>query len=376
MKKSLKRSTRRSTQSSLLRSLPDKPRHGLWQLLGSYRTIYLVALAFLGIAVAAETGGFLLLRHYVDEIIVKQRWAEPIFAFAAGFLGLSLVRGVFSYLSGRYGAFTAEHVIRNVRNSLYDQMQRLSFAYHDKTKTGELIQRSTSDVDTLRRFYSEMIRGITRVLFLFGINFAAIVVLKWQLALMTIVTVPLTFFVSIKFFGRIHNAYEAYQEQDGALSSVLQENLTGVRIVRAFARREFEEEKFEVENRKKLELGFKFTLSHAAYWPISESLGGIQIVLGLLVGGIMVMNGSLSIGTYVAYTGLARGIISRFNSSDARSLNSQPLRYRTSGSERYSGNGRKMSTRDTRRMKNRFRDRFRSTTSASPTIRAPRCSKM
>ncbi len=257
----------------------------------------------------AETGGFLLLRTYIDEIISKENWALPVALFAGGYLGFALLRGAFSFVSGKFSAYAAERVIRTVRNSLYDHMQRLSFSYHDRMKTGELIQRSTSDVDTLRRFYSEMVRGIARIVFLFSINFAVIAALKWQLALLTISVVPAMAYVSVKFFSRIHNAYEAYQSQDGALSAVLQENLTGVRIVRAFSRQRFEEEKFERENRKKLHLGYRFMMSHATYWPFSEFLGGLQVIIGLVAGGIMVMNHALTIGTFVAYVGMAKGII-------------------------------------------------------------------
>lgn len=291
------------------KNLPDSPVRGIWAMLHGYRRYYIVSLVFLGIAIGGEVGGNLLIRHYVDTVIVEQTWVRPLALFAVAFLSVALIRGALSFGSGRMSAFAAESVIRRLRNSLYDHMQRLSFAYHDTIKTGELVQRSTSDVDTVRRFYAEQIRGLARIGFLFSINFAAILALEWRLALISIALVPVMAAASIYFFGRIYQAYEAYQEQDGNLSAVLQENLTGVRIVRAFARQEFESEKFEQENREKLRRGIRFLITHATYWPVSEFLGGVQIVAGLVAGGIMAMNGQITIGTYVAYVGIAKGII-------------------------------------------------------------------
>jgi ATP-binding cassette, subfamily B, bacterial len=290
-------------------SLPRKPIEGLWKLLESHRGIYFGSLLALAVTVGAETGGYLLLRTFVDEAIANSTWIVPLSVIALGYFGLSLIRGGFSFLSGKFTAFASENVIRDIRNAIYDHMQRLSFSYHDGIKTGDLIQRSTSDVDTLRRFYSEMVHGMARILFLFAINFTTIMILEWRLALITIVLIPVMMFVSVKFFGRIHNAYEAYQDQDGTLSAVLQENLTGVRIVRAFARQDFEKEKFNEANAKKRRLGYKFMMSHATFWPISELLGGAQSVIGIVAGGLMAMNGHITLGTYVAYIGLAKGII-------------------------------------------------------------------
>ena len=109
-----------------------------------------------------------------------------------------------------------------------------------KTSTGELIQRSTSDVDHIRRFLADQATAVGRVAMLFIVNFIAILLLNWQLALFSVIVVPLVLLISLWFFRRISKAYEAYQEQEATLSTTLQENLTGVRVVRAFARQDYE----------------------------------------------------------------------------------------------------------------------------------------
>ena len=282
---------------------------GVLLLLGGYKLIFLIALCCLGLAVASETGGMLLLREYIDRMIVDGSWGRSLAFIAVSFLILAILRGVFSFFSGRLSAYASERVIKKLRDRLFDHMQRLSFAYHDRMKTGELIQRATSDVDTLRRFYSEQIRGLARIGFLFSINFMTIALLNWKLALVSVAAVPLMVWASTYFYNKIHDAYEGYQEQDGRLSAVLQENLSGVRIVRAFARQRFEEQKFEEQNSEKLKRGGRFLMAHASFWPVSETIGGLQLLGGVIAGGIMVINGALSIGTFVAYVGMAKGII-------------------------------------------------------------------
>jgi ATP-binding cassette, subfamily B, bacterial len=268
-----------------------------------------LAIGCLGVAIAAETGGMLLLREFIDRIIVGDGDATSLIWIAGAFLLLAILRGAFSYVSGRSSAYASEKVIRSTRNRLFDHLQRLAFSYHDKVKTGELIQRATSDVDTVRRFYAEQARGFSRIGFLFSINFTAIAIINWKLALLSIIAVPLLVWTSIIFYKRIHNAYEAYQKQDGKLSAILQENLAGVRIVKAFNRQQFEEEKFEIENGEKLKRGMRLFFTEASFWPVAETIGGLQLAGGILAGGLMVVSGSISIGTFVAYVGMIKGII-------------------------------------------------------------------
>jgi ATP-binding cassette, subfamily B, bacterial len=241
--------------------------------------------------------------------VVKGRWEISLILVAGAYLALTFFRGSSAYLSGRWMAYVSEKIAQSIRNTFFDHVQRLSFSYHDSIQTGELIQKATSDVDTLRRLYGEQLQGITRIMFLFIINFTTALVLEWRLALLSIAIVPVMLVVSIYFFGKIHKVYTAFQNQDASLSAMLQENLSGVRTVRAFARQQFEIEKFDDENKARLSQGIKFEITHAYYWPIAELLGGIQSVVCLTAGGIMAINGSLSIGTFVAFLGMQAGLI-------------------------------------------------------------------
>jgi len=139
---------------------------------------------------------------------------------------------------------------------------------------------------------------------LFGINFAAIWRLNRTLAWVSVVVIPLIVAMSIFFFKRVAQAYEKYQEQEATLSTVLQENLTGVRVVKAFARQEYERQKFEKENWAKFLRGKRLLTMHALFWPSSDVLCGLQMLLGFAVGALMAINGTITVGTYLAYAGL------------------------------------------------------------------------
>jgi ATP-binding cassette subfamily B protein len=291
------------------RRLSGSAARGLVRLLEGNRLLFAGAIIAQGIAVASETGGFFLIRGFVDDITAVESGSLPFHLFALGFIGLALLRGVLSFFSGRGGARTAEEVTRQVRNALYDNIQRLSFTYHDKTQTGELIQRSTSDVDAVRQFYGQQVMGVARIVFLFAINFACLMFIEWRLALISIVVIPAIVLISSFFFKKIFAAYEALQEQDGKVSSVLQENLSGVRVVRAFARQRFEERKFEEVNREKLRRGLRLIMTEAMYWPVSHITCTIQLVAGVTVGALMTLGGVISVGTFLAYTGMVNQII-------------------------------------------------------------------
>jgi ATP-binding cassette subfamily B protein len=282
---------------------------GLWQLMGGYQTSYLGATASQALAATLKTATYLLLRFFIDQVMGVQSDAGILPWIALAFVALAALEGTFTYLAGRLAAFTAEGVSRRMRNYLYDHIQRLSFAYHDKTQTGDLIQRVTSDVDAMRRFFAEQAIGVGRIILLFLINFIALLNLNVRLALLSIIVVPFVVITSIFFFRRISKAYEAFQEQDGVLTTTLQENLSGVRVVKAFARQTYERDKFEKENWEKYLRGRRLLLMHSLFWPVSDIICGAQMLGGFLAASLMAINGVISPGTYVAYAGLVVWLI-------------------------------------------------------------------
>ena len=288
---------------------------GLWRMMSGFQWQYVGATASLAVAACAKTATFLLLRYFVDVVLEQGNYDlggtlnRTLIIIAFGFIGLATIEGSFSYFSGRLAAYTAEGIARRLRNFLYDHIQRLEFAYHDKTPTGELIERCTSDVDALRRFYGEQAIGVGRIVMLFIINFTAIAILNIKLALISIIIVPVIILTSIWFFKRVTKAYEKYQEQEAILSTTLQENLAGVRVVKAFARQEYEIDKFNNENWEKYSRGRKLLTMQAFFWPISDIVCSFQTLMGLFIAATMAINGTITVGTYMAYAGLVGWLI-------------------------------------------------------------------
>ncbi len=298
-----------SNEFDLKSTLSSRRIVGVWRMLKGYQGIYIAAFLCIGLAALAQTLFYYLLRYYTDNVLGRPEASDQLLIVAAGFLLLALFQGTFTFLGGRWATKTSESVIRRLRDYLYDHIQRLSFAYHDKTPTGDLIQRSTSDVETLRRFFGEESVGLGRILFLFTVNFAGLLTLNVRLALISVVVVPLIVAISIYFFRMIGKRYEIFQEEEAKLSTTLQENLTGVRVVRAFARQEFEKDKFEVTNRGRYMSGRRLLMLHALYWPTTDMIVGVQLVIGYAVGATMAINGTITVGTFLAYMGMLTWIM-------------------------------------------------------------------
>jgi ATP-binding cassette subfamily B protein len=287
---------------------------GIWKMMPNFRMAYGAANLALSISALAKMSTYLLLKNFADTILGTVKpfagtQSRTFILIAAGFVGLAIIEGGFAFISGRLAAYSAEGITRRFRNFLYDHIQRLSFAYHSKTPTGDLIERVTSDMDSVRKFFNEQAIGVGRIISLFVINFVAILLLNWKLALASIAVVPIIVIVSLWFFKKVTRAYEAYQEQEAILSTTLQENLTGVRVVKAFARQDYEMGKFEKDNQEKFVRGRKFISMHSMFWPLSDIACGFQMLIGFVYAAYLAIHGEISIGTYPAYVGLVVWLI-------------------------------------------------------------------
>lgn len=301
------------------KAIADNRLKGVWRTMSGYHLIYGGAVLALAISALSKTATLFVLRYFADLVSGS---AQPIrlpggssslgqtfLLIGLAFVGFAAIEGGFAFLSGRLAAYTAEGITRRMRNFLFDQIQRLSFSYHSKTPTGDLIERVTSDVDALRRFFSEQAIGVGRIILLFFINWIAILNLSVKLGLVSVISIPPILLVSLWFFKRVTTAYEKYQEQEAALSTTLQENLTGVRVVKAFARQEYEKGKFEKDNWEKYLRGKILLLMHSLFWPLSDIVLGLQMLGGFIFAALMVINKELTVGTYLAYVGLVVWLI-------------------------------------------------------------------
>jgi len=287
---------------------------GLWRMMTDYHLSYAGATAALAVSALAKTFTYLLLRYFADDVLTQGNYIADsltitLLWIAAGFVTLAAFEGGFSFISGRLAAYTAEGITRRLRDFLFDHIQRLSFSYHSTTPTGDIIERVTSDLDALRRFFSEQAIGMGRIILLFVINWIAILQLNVTLGLVSVVVIPVILLVSLWFFKKVTKAYEDYQAQEALLSTTLQENLTGVRVVKAFARQDYEKGKFEKDNWGKYLKGKILLFMHSMFWPLSDIVLGFQMLFGFVFAALMAIRGEITVGTYLAYVGLVVWLI-------------------------------------------------------------------
>ena len=217
-------------------------------------------------------------------------------------VGLNLLNGIFSYGKGRFQALAGENAARTLRNRLYQHIQQLPFSYHMRAETGDLVQRCTSDVDTVRRFLSAQLMSVLNAVFMIVIALIVLLSKNVRLTILSMLMVPALFLFAFLFFKWVIKAFRAADEAEGRMSAVLQENLTGVRVVRAFGRQAFEIEKFNGKVTDLAEKNFKVTLLLAIYWATGDFLSMAQSMITLLVCLAAAINGEITLGVLVIFT--------------------------------------------------------------------------
>lgn len=283
--------------------------HFLWALIA---TIMMVIIGFLTP---------LLLSEIVDSILGSEPFTMPDFLMnpinALGgrdflrqnlwipALALSLmnvVNGVFTFIKGRSSAIASENIARKLRNDLYRHLQHLPFAYHVKAQAGELIQRCTSDVDTIRRFLAVQVMEVVNTVLMVVIAMSILLPRSVPITLYSLILVPPLFCFATWFFKMVHKSFEVADEADGVLNAVLQENLSGVRVVRAFGQQEREVEKFDRVNNDLRKKNLRLNELLAIYWGGGDAISMTQTLLTLVVCIIYACNGWITVGTLIVFT--------------------------------------------------------------------------
>ena len=227
--------------------------------------------------------------------------SRNIWICSAAILSLSIINGIFSYFRGRWTAEGSENIAKYLKDTLYEHLQRLTYDYHVNAQTGDLIQRCTSDVDTIRRFLAaHLVEGV-RILFIIGFSLSIMSGINGFLTLMSIVLMPFVFVLSFFFFKRITSVFRLSDEKEGELQTVLQENLSGVRVVRAFGRQRYEVDKFEEKSSAFRDLGVKMARQMSYFWSGSDLLCLLQIAIVLFIGIYLTINGSISLGSLLVF---------------------------------------------------------------------------
>jgi ATP-binding cassette subfamily B multidrug efflux pump len=223
--------------------------------------------------------------------------------YATGVVALSMLAGIFGF-GQRYGmSHVVQGAVYDIRNDLYDVIVRLPFSYHDRTRTGQLISRMTGDVDHVSRFFGfGLARLISIVLTVIGASFM-LLRMNWQTALMALAIMPLMATIALKGSGSIHPRFYSLRQQFGRITAQVQENFSGVRVVKAFAREEYEISKLRRELEEFLQQRMGIIKVFALFMPAMSLLTNLGVLLILVYGGWAAINGRMSVGELVASQG-------------------------------------------------------------------------
>lgn len=311
----------------MTKKLPLRQLRLLWQFMQGNRGLYLGAILSIGLATAFGLIGPLVLRTTIDAIIgdkpmiLRQMplalseaegsgqvpifdWLYPMIQAVGGksalaqnlwicsltLLTLALAEAIFLYLKGKGSAVAAESTAQHIRDRLYDHLQHLSYDYHVNAETGDLVQRCTSDVDTIRQFLAVQFIEVGRTVCMVFAVVPIMLTLDHRMTIVTMAFISIILGFGFIFFLKVEKRFQASDEAEGKMSTILQENLSGVRVVRAFARQVFEIKKFDDTNWAYRDCTYRLIRLIAWFWMMTELLGMIQFDVVLLFGAYWASN--------------------------------------------------------------------------------------
>lgn len=292
----------------------------LWEFMRGSKLYFLAGI----IASLAVTGTDILnpqlIRFTVDSVIGGEPSSLPAYArvivdalggadairanlaiIAIAIIVIAFFSAICRYLQRILNTKAAETLVEHMRNMLYEKIQRLPFAWHMKNKTGDIIQRCTSDVDMVKNFLSEQLVSIIMIIIRVGLSLTAMYSMDIKLAVAATVSLPVILIYSAVFGRKIGESFKECDEAESALSSVAQENLTGVRVVRAFGREKYERDRFAAQNKKYVSLSLKLSKYLSAFWGMGDFISGLQVMLIIALGVFACLDGRLSAGSFIAF---------------------------------------------------------------------------
>ena len=292
----------------------------LWQFLKGAKRYFLVTVLAASVTALADMLQPQIIRAAVDCALGGKEGDFPAFVMDAvnsigGFSYLGehlwimalaiLVVAIFQvgsqYLFRVYNTKASETLVKSMRDQLFSHIQHLPFSWHMQNRTGDIIQRCTSDIETTKNFLSEQLTSVFRILILLVLSISFMTSMHAPLTLIALIPMPLIIAYSLHFHRKIHDGFMECDEAEGKLSAMAQENLTGVRVVRAFGRERAEMDKFAKQNDHYTALWVKMAKVMSRFWSTSDIFSGVQVMLVVIFGAWFCIQGSLTEGEYIAF---------------------------------------------------------------------------
>ncbi|CUX31570.1 ABC transporter ATP-binding protein [Clostridium sp. C105KSO13] len=245
-----------------------------------------------------------IFRFTIDSVLGGEKYkylAGHLWIMSLLLIGVAILSGGALFLTRTYTAKAGENFAKNLRDALFFHVQRLPMKWHDRHQTGDIIQRCTSDVEVIRNFMITQLLEVFRTVFIVGVSFGMMMAMNTKLSLLTLLFVPIVALYSTIFYRLIARRFTFADEAEGELSTAVQENATGVRVVRAFGREKFEMERFREKNEGFAKLWIRLGTLSGLYWGIGDLITGLQVVTVIVAGAIEAVNGSITVGEFIAF---------------------------------------------------------------------------
>ncbi len=270
---------------------------------GSKRYFALAVLAsFVTTALNAVTPQ--IFRFSIDQVLGGSGYGflrENLWVLSLAIVAVAAGSGLSMFVSRTCTARAGENFAKNMRDSLFSHVQRLPMSWHDKNQTGDIIQRCTSDVEVIRNFVVTQLLEVFRTVFLIGFSFSMMMTMNRKLSCVVILFVPVVAVYSVVFYRLIARRFTWADEAEGELSTVVQENATGVRVVRAFGREKFEMDRFREKNEAFASLWIRLGTLSGLYWGVGDLITGLQVIAVIVLGAVEAVHGQMTVGEFVAF---------------------------------------------------------------------------
>ena len=244
--------------------------------------------------------GFVL--SWIDSFGGREALRSHIIICAAAALLFAVINGVANFVSRMNLAKGCEGAVESLRNTLFGHIQRLPYAWHNSHQTGDIIQRCTQDVELIRRFVNEQLMTVIHTLLAIAISLSLMFTMNVQLSMVVLCFIPLVLGYSMIFFVLVGKKFDQADQTEGQLTALVQENLTGVRVVRAFGRERFEIERFNKKNQEFADLWSHLGRILGVDWGLGELFAGLQALVIMVIGVFFVERGSITEGEFLAFT--------------------------------------------------------------------------
>ena len=233
--------------------------------------------------------------------LLQAQKLHALWLAAAAVLLLALLRGFCNYGQRTQLSRGSESFVKRIRDGLYDHIQHLSFSWHTAHSTGEIIQRCTSDVDVIRTFVCNQLVEVVRTVFLIILYLVIMFRMNVRLSFVALAFIPIVGLSSGVFYRRISGRFQAADEAEGDLTTCAQENLTGVRVVRAFGRERFVTDRFCEKNEKFASLWIRLGRLLSVYWASGTLLTCLQVMVIIVCGIVEGVRGNMTLGEFLAF---------------------------------------------------------------------------